>query len=191
MTNWPVAADVSGFLSDAGFGSLPSVDFGELVVRAIDDVHSTVGFSPFLAGAEESFESLAIEGVVVIDRPFAEVSEVLVGGESVEFLTCPQLVTPVRKLVLENGFSGVVSVVGRAGFGLTVPIDVWYAVRDLAASYVVELVDVAAADSVESVKQDSVTIKYRPGGLQVKFAEILADRARLIFARYRFIGMGA
>ncbi len=191
MSSWPDAADVSGFLSDAGFSSLPSVDFGELVNRAVDEVHSTVGFSPFLAGESESFDVLATEGVALLDRPFAALSEVLVGGRSVEFSTCPQAVTPIRKLVVEGRVSGAISVVGQVGFGLTVPIDIWYAVRDLAASYVVEMVDIAAGEAIESLKQDSVTIKYRAGGLPGNFAVVLAERARLVFARYRFVGMGA
>ena len=190
MSSWPLASDVSSFLADAGFDSLPSVDFGELVDRAVDEVHSTVGFSPFLAGASDDYPVRARDGVVVLDRPFASVTAVSVTGAAVEFMGCPQGVTPIPKLVLDGEVSGEAVVTGRVGFGLTVPIDLWYAVRDMAASFMVEMVGSSREDSVESVKQDTVTVKYRAGALPEQFAEILADRARMVFRRYQLVGMG-
>ncbi len=191
MNSWPVAVDVTGFLDDSGFVGLPTVDFGELVDRAVSELESVVGFGPFLAGSLTDFRFDSIGGVVLLDRPFGLISGVELADESVEFTTCPDGVLPVRKLALADNFSGVVVVSGRPGFGVEVPADVWYAVRDLAASYVVAMLDVASSDDVESVKQDSVTVKYRAGISPARFAELLSDRAFVVFGRYRLPGLGA
>lgn len=191
MNSWPVAADVSGFLNDSGFVDLPTVDFGELVDRAVSELESVVGFGSFLAGTLAEFQFDSVGGVVLLDRPFGLISGVEWAGETVEFATCPEGVIPVRKLTLEDDLSGAVVVSGRPGYGVEVPADVWYAVRDLAASYVVAMLDSASNDDVESVKQDSVTIKYRAGISPARFAELLSDRSHVVFGRYRVPGLGA
>lgn len=189
LTDWPTAADVSGFLNDAGYGSLPSLDIGALVSRAVDELHSSVGFSPFLADPCGEFPQAAVSGVVILDRLFATVTAVSLGGAPLSFRDCPQGVTPIRRLALDGEVTGEIKVTGRPGFGATIPFDIWYAVRDLAAGYVVETADAIQGDGVESIKQDSVTVKYRTSGIK-GFAQILSDRAYLVFSRYRLAGIG-
>ncbi|MBA4291359.1 hypothetical protein C0431_00130 [bacterium] len=191
MNSWPVGADVTGFLNDSGFADLPTVDFGELVDRAVSELEMMVGFGPFLAGSMAEFRFDSMSGVVLLDRPFGLISGVECGGESVQFTTCPEGVLPVRKLALADNLSGAVVVSGRPGFGVEIPADIWYAVRDLAASYVVAMLEAASNDDVESVKQDSVTIKYRAGISPARFAELLSDRSLVVFGRYRVPGLGA
>lgn len=189
MTEWPSAADVSGFLAGAGYAPIPALDLDGLVSRAVGELESTVGFSPFLAGEEAGFRQSAVSGMVVLDRLFARVSSVTAGGAEMGFNDCPQAVTPIRRLALEDEYTGEVTVSGKPGFGETIPFDIWYAVRDLAAAFVVEVVAETRSGGIESVKQDSVTLKYRQPG-DSGFAGLLIERAHLVFARYRLVGMG-
>lgn len=189
MTEWPSAADVSGFLAGAGYAPILALDLDGLVSRAVGELESTVGFSPFLAGEVADTRQSAVSGTVVLDRLFARVTSVTAGGAEMGFTACPQAVTPIRRLALADDYTGEVTVTGKPGFGETIPFDIWYAVRDLAAAFVVEMVAETQSEGIESVKQDSVTLKYRqPGGNG--FAGLLMDRAQLVFARYRLVGMG-
>jgi hypothetical protein len=186
---WPTATEVGDFLLDCGYSSLPSADIEGLVDRAVAELESLVGFSPFLAEESSEIELIA-DGSVALPQPFAIVEWVKLNEEEIDWTQCPSGVYPIRVIRLAEGISGPVSVAGKVGFGLTVPSDVWYAVRDLAASWVIEMIAQAAGSEIESVKQDSVTVKYRTDALASRMASLLADRARLVFSRYWAAGMG-
>lgn len=186
---WPTEEAVGEFLQDCGFSSLPSADIGTLVERAVAELESVVGFSPFLAGDSTTVELIADEAIA-LPMPLASIESVSLGDEEIEFKTCPEGVVPIRVIRLVEINSGQVSVTGKVGFGLTIPSDVWHAVRDLAASWVMEIVAQSAGSDIESVKQDSVTIKYRTEAMSSRISSMLADRARLVFARYWSSGMG-
>ncbi|MBX3114375.1 MAG: hypothetical protein KF836_07390 [Fimbriimonadaceae bacterium] len=187
---WPTEALVGEFLLDCGYSSLPSADIAEVVERAVAELESLVGFFPFLADELVEIE-LAADGSVALPQPFASIDWVKLDEQEIEWTACPAGIIPIRVVRLAEGISGTVSVAGRAGYGLTVPSDVWYAVRDLAASWVIEMIAQSSTSEIESVKQDSVTVKYRADALSTRMASLLADRARLVFARYWVSGMGA
>jgi hypothetical protein len=188
MNSWPSASDISGFLADLGVDPIPSLNLGELVDRSVEELHSMIGYSPFLAGSESSFEASARQGEVSFGRPMATVVSVTHEASAETFSACPELMVPIRKIVLDSGLTGAVTVTGRIGYGVAIPMDVWYAVRDMATAYALDTVG-AVDSTVESVKQDSVTVKYGAGRGAGALSALFADRARVVFSRYVWRGI--
>ncbi len=175
---------MAGVLTALGISG--STGLGGELARAIAELESTVDCTPFRAEEEpETWTVTGQSGRYALPRATAEIMAVESGGSPVEWSSCPPDARPIRTIVAQA--DGPLEVTGRAGFAAEIPADIWFAVRDLAAAFraLTQTVD----PEVESVKEDSVTIRYRGSESARRIAEALAEQARLTFLRYRLHGV--
>ncbi len=198
-TEWPTVGEVTEALKSYGLADVPAhSNVAEDIASAIALCETVTGFRPFLGEIVDRTVVLdgRRSGLANLPRPMWEVVSVSVSGSLLgadEWRSFPEggpargievlVPVPVKRRAIE--------VVGKAGYGLEIPDDVWSAVLDLAVSRLLCQWEASGGlDRLEAVKQDTVAYRYVSSKASEPLGERLRKESLATLSRYALALMG-
>ncbi len=156
-TAWITSSELTSYLNSLGVTTMPSgIDLDDEVQAAIDQFEAETGYIPFLAETVDSTTLYDPNGTEMLDllSGYVSITSVSVGvplgGSGTEVdegsywfgwpsspASRSQPIQFLRFVSPQYGDPGSIAVVGKRGFGSTIPQRAWNAVRDMAASSVI------------------------------------------------------
>lgn len=199
LSQWPSAAEVNETLAAHGVSGVTQARGETAVEVAVSTLETISGFKPFLAGAAKTLY-LTPQGIASLELPIvlASIESVTLAGVAIppeEWFDGPDLSPPFRRLTFAKRISGSrrsLVVVGRPGYAVILPADVWEAVRNYAAATVLEESFAAQSHSVEKdqIRQENVTYRFIRPKDRVNPALRLRAEAIRVFEAHSARGMG-
>jgi hypothetical protein len=201
-TSWPTSADVLAYLDTLGVSQIPQgINLDDEVAAAVLALEAYADISPFLAGEPASYDFNAPRtSRLDLGSPFATITSVCVGksatsdgsalADQVDYWPKPfgGPYTSIEFRDIQYGEPESVCVTGRRGYSITVPLDAWNAVRDMAAAGVYRLASMGgtvALGPASRVKQGGVDIEFSGSRSAMSTDERLRAAAEEVFKRYR------
>lgn len=203
---YPVASDVTAFLSSIGVTLDGSFPLASYVASAIGQFEKETGYVPFIAttqtryydapGAKPDAYGRGGGGTLLqLDNSLISVSSLTVGGQT------KTLGTDFYKVDINKpsawalrftapifGLPQCITIVGTWGYASAVPDDAWEAIRQSAAGLAISaLLEEKRATGLTSWKEDDVTEAYDPA----KFLENASACERFasrVISSYRRMG---
>lgn len=198
LSQWPSAADVNETLAAHGVSGVTQARAETAVEVAVSTLETISGYAPFLAGAAKTLY-LTPQGIASLELPIvlASIESVTLAGVAIppeEWFDGPDLSPPFRRLTFAKRVSGSrrsLVVVGRPGYAVILPADVWEAVRNYAAAILLDESFSAQSHSLEKdqIRQENVTYRFVRPKDRVNPALQLRAEALRVFEAHAAKGM--
>lgn len=205
-TTWITPSELTDYLTGLGVTTIPTgIDLQDEIDGAVAMLEDVMGFAPALAGASATYNFDPPRSFHLDIGFFQSVTAVLVDAATltsgVDYWPNPYNSLPYRRIQFSTrqyGLPKTISVTGIKGRFSDIPLNVWNAVRDYAASGVYKSASIAgtvASGTVSRVKQGMREVEYAtPSGTSAKSVdETLKSDALKVFQRFRpvqVIGLG-
>jgi hypothetical protein len=143
----------------------------DIIAGAVEEFERLTGWEPFLAATDPVTRQYdPTFGFTLRTHPFYTVTGVTVSGVAktagTEYYTLPHNAAadgvPITSIRFERALQGKpaeVSVTGRQGYGVSIPLDAWNAVLKRAVAQCLELA-AGPSGSVAEIEQGLVKVKY-------------------------------
>jgi hypothetical protein len=168
---WPTGTELSAAVVGMGAAIPAGFTANDIIAGAIEEFERLTGYKPFLAATDPVTRQYdPTFGFTLRTHPFYTVTGVTVAGVAktagTDYYPLPHNaaadgvpITSIRFEVPLQGKPAEVSVTGRQGYGVSIPLDVWNAVLNKG---VAECLARAAgpSGSVSEIEQGLVKVKY-------------------------------
>lgn len=196
---WPNVAEVTSRLEGLGVTVIPAgISVQDEIDAAIACLHRAIGFSPFLAGSETTYDYDAPRSfTLLLGAPFFTVTGVKINKsndyagddltEGIDYWLKPGVPYGWIDLATRQyGDDQSIEVTGKKGVTDDIPVDLWNAVRDYAAASVLEVAvgtGAVMAGPVSNVRQGAVSVDF--GTKSEPLYVTLRDKSLEVFKAYK------
>ncbi len=205
---WPTTSELSEYLTGFGIASVPAgVSLQDELDAAVDAMRRYLGRTYLQASSASKDYNPPRTGTLDLGGVFTAITSVKVGKsnssagtaltDQVDYWPKPfgGPYTYIEFRDAQYGEPESIEVTGTPGESATIPVDLWKAVRDFAASSVYGVASIAGTVTPQAskIKQGPVDIEFRGSSSKVSTDQQLMNAALSVFKSYRrpqVIGLG-
>ncbi len=198
LNAWPTPADVNGKLAATGVAAVADERALAAIAVAVSMLEKVSGYSPFLAGAVRTLYLNPNGRSIELPLPLAIIVAITLNGVAIpdeEWFSGADFDPPFRRLTFAKPLRGArrsLAIAGKPGHSVTLPAEVWDAVRNYAAAILLDesLTTQALSQDKDQIRQENVTYRFIRPKDRVNSALQLRAEALRVFESYVSRGIG-